>query len=226
MTIPVRSDPAELILGAVDSCLDLAATWDAWDGRPRVSEATEDIPEGTVFTPHKAIRRIADHLVDHLAQLEVLLAGAEPIPDTWHGRTVTLATDWAPFTEADLNEAGNRLRRLGQVYALRLRSLDEEALDAPLPRSCCSPPGRSSSWSRSSSTPRPPSCSSWPAASRAGSCSHPPSSSFWPSRSSPTDHGPGRCGLEPQLTGPAAPKSVNDTRLQGDKPLSYLDLKP
>ncbi|HEX5881470.1 MAG TPA: hypothetical protein VF468_24600, partial [Actinomycetota bacterium] len=34
------------------------------------------------------------------------------------GRTVTLATDWAPFTEADLNEAGNRLRRLGQVYAL------------------------------------------------------------------------------------------------------------
>jgi hypothetical protein len=83
----VRSDPAELILGAVDSCLDLAATWDAWDGRPRVSEATEDIPEGTVFTPHKAIRRIADHLVGHLAQLEVLLAGAEPIPDTWHGRT-------------------------------------------------------------------------------------------------------------------------------------------
>jgi hypothetical protein len=131
MTTPVCSDPAELILGAVDSCLDLAATWYAWDGRPRVSEATEDIPEGTVFTPHKAIRRIADHLVDHLAQLEVLLAGAEPIPDTWHGRTVTLATDWAPFTEADLNEAGNRLRRLGQLYALRLRSLDEEALDAP-----------------------------------------------------------------------------------------------
>jgi hypothetical protein len=131
MTTPVRGAPAELILGAVERCLDLAATWYAWDGRPRVSEATEDIPGGTVFTPHKAIRRIADHLVDHLAQLEVLVAGAEPIPDTWHGRSVTLATDWAPFTEADLNEARNRLRRLGQVYALRLRSLDEEALDAP-----------------------------------------------------------------------------------------------
>jgi hypothetical protein len=83
------------------------------------------------FTPQKAIRRIADHLLDHLAQIETLLAGAEPIPDSWHGRTVTLASDWAPFTEADLNEARNRLGRLGQVYALRLRSLDEEALDAP-----------------------------------------------------------------------------------------------
>jgi hypothetical protein len=131
MTTSVRSDPAELILGAVDTCLDLAATWYAWDGRPQVSTSTRDIPAGTVFTPQKAIRRIADHLLDHLAQIETLLAGAEPIPDSWHGRTVTLASDWAPFTEADLNEARNRLGRLGQVYALRLRSLDEEALDAP-----------------------------------------------------------------------------------------------
>ncbi len=115
MTTSVRSDPAELILHAVDTCLDMAATWYAWDGRPRVSQPTKDIPGGTVFTPHKAIRRIADHLVDHLAEIEALLAGGEPIPDTWHGRTVTLATDWAPFTEADLNEARNRLSRLGQV---------------------------------------------------------------------------------------------------------------
>jgi hypothetical protein len=130
MSTPVHSEAAERILGAVDTCLELAATWYAWDGRPRVSAPTSDLPGGTVFTPHKAIRRIADHLVDHLAQLEVLLAGAEPIADTWHGRSVTLATDWAPFTEADLNEARNRLRRLGQVYALRLDSLDEAALDA------------------------------------------------------------------------------------------------
>jgi hypothetical protein len=131
MTAPVRSDPAELILGAVDTCLDLAATWYAWDGRPRVSEPTDNLPGGTVFTPHKAIRRIADNLVDHLAQTEALLAGADTIPDTWHGRTITLASDWAPFTEADLNEARNRVDRLGQVYALRLRSLDGQALDAP-----------------------------------------------------------------------------------------------
>jgi hypothetical protein len=70
-------------------------------------------------------------LVDHLGEIEALLAGAETIPDTWHGRTVTLAADWASFTEADLNEAANRLRRLGQVYALRLRGVDAAALDAP-----------------------------------------------------------------------------------------------
>ena len=131
MTTSMRSDPAELILSAVDTCLDLAATWYAWDGRPRVSEPTDNLPGGTVFTPHKAIRRITDHLVDHLAEMEALLAGATPIPDTWHGRAVTLAADWASFTEADLNEARNRLSRLGQLYALRLHSLDDEALDSP-----------------------------------------------------------------------------------------------
>lgn len=131
MTTSLRSDPAELIPDAVQTCLDIARTWYAWDGRPQVSAPIKDLPDRTVFTPHKAIRRIADHLVDHLAQIEALLAGADTIPDTWHGRTLTLATDWAPFTEADLNEAHNRLRRLGQVYALRLRSLHDEALDAP-----------------------------------------------------------------------------------------------
>jgi hypothetical protein len=135
MTTSIRSDPAELILGAVATCLELAATWYAWDGRPWVSEPTDNLPGGTVFTPHKAIRRITDHLVDHLAELEAVLAGAEPIPDTWHGRSVTLAADWAPFTEADLNEARNRLGRLGQLYALRLRSLDDDALDSPRDRS-------------------------------------------------------------------------------------------
>src|SRR6266545_4535145 len=144
MTTSVRSDPAELVLDAVATCLDMAHTWYAWDGRPRVSQPTKDIPDGTVFTPHKAIRRIGDHLVDHLAEIEALLAGAETIPDTWHGRTITLAADWAPFSEADLNEARNRLGRLGQVYALRLRSLSDEALDAPAARH-----GRSA---RSSST--------------------------------------------------------------------------
>jgi hypothetical protein len=77
--------------------------------------------------PNNAIRRIARHL----AEFEALLAGAEPIPGTWHGRTVTRASDWAPFTEADLNEARNRLGRLGRLYAPRLRSLDDQALDDP-----------------------------------------------------------------------------------------------
>ncbi len=47
------------------------------------------------WTPHKALRRIADHLVDHLHEVEALLADAEPLPDEWHGRRVTLDADWA-----------------------------------------------------------------------------------------------------------------------------------
>jgi hypothetical protein len=80
--------------------------------------------------PHDHHRPRRRDRVDHLAQIEALPAGAETIPDTWHGRTVTVAAGWAPFTEADLNEARNRLCRLGQVYALRLRGLVAEALDA------------------------------------------------------------------------------------------------
>src|SRR6266498_2924556 len=45
--------------------------------------------------------------------------GGSPIPDTWHGRMVTLDADWARFTEADYDEACSRLRRLGRMYVLR-----------------------------------------------------------------------------------------------------------
>src|SRR6516162_4787710 len=44
------------------------------------------------------------------------LAGVPSIPDTWHGRFVTLDADWARFTEADYDEACSRLRRLGRWY--------------------------------------------------------------------------------------------------------------
>ena len=64
-TTDVRDDPAELILDAVERCLEMALTWYAWDGRPRVSEPTRDLPDGTVSTPQKAIRRIACVQVDY-----------------------------------------------------------------------------------------------------------------------------------------------------------------
>ncbi len=71
------------------------------------------------WTPHKALRRIADHLVDHLHQVEALLAGATPVPDEWLGRTVTVDADWSRFTEPDYAEACSRLRRLGRWYVLQ-----------------------------------------------------------------------------------------------------------
>ena len=115
-------DPARVIEDAVEYALRLAATWPAWGGQPIAAE-------DRVYTPHKAIRRLADHLLDHLAELEARLAGQAPRPDHWHASAITTPADLAPFTPEDLDEARSRLSRLAQIWSLRLRSLDDERLD-------------------------------------------------------------------------------------------------
>ncbi len=116
-------DPAEVITAAVDEVLRLASTWVAWDGRPTYGD-------GNAWTPAKALRRVQDHLLDHLAEVEATVAKRPTIPDTWHGRTVTLGADWARFTEMDLEEATSRLRRLDQLWRARLAGLGLDELDA------------------------------------------------------------------------------------------------
>jgi hypothetical protein len=115
-------DPAEAITGMVEHVLGLAATWTAWDGRPM------PIDDRT-YTPHKAIRRVADHLVDHLAELTARLAGEPPSPDDWHASAITTEADLAPFTAADLDEARSRLRRLARIWVNQLNGLTPEQLD-------------------------------------------------------------------------------------------------
>lgn len=119
-------NPGTQVETAVEHCLEVAASWLAWDGRPCVSEDGERI-----YTPHKAVRRIADHLVDHLAEVEALLAGVPTEPDLWHASLVTVDADWARFTELDLDEARQRLRRLGRTFALRLAAAGPDAWDPP-----------------------------------------------------------------------------------------------
>ncbi|HEY3976019.1 MAG TPA: hypothetical protein VGM79_02005 [Streptosporangiaceae bacterium] len=119
-------NPADLVAAGVQRFLELARTWLAWDGRPLVSEDGD-----RVYTPNKAVRRQADHLVDHLAQIEALLAGLPNEPDRWHASLVTVPSDWAAFTEADLNEATQRLRRLGQLYVMRFAAAGETEWDRP-----------------------------------------------------------------------------------------------
>jgi len=132
MTLPVAQTPENLenpgaaVEDAVRRSLALVDTWLHWDGRPRVSEDGD-----RVYTPHKAVRRIADHLIDHLAEVEALLAGVGTQPDAWHGSLVTLESDHARFTEADRDEAHQRLPRLARTFALRLAAAGPDEWDRP-----------------------------------------------------------------------------------------------
>jgi hypothetical protein len=121
-----QQNPGEVVAAGVAQTLALAQTWLAWDGLPRVSEDGD-----RVYTPHKAIRRHTHHLIDHLAEIEALLDDRESRPDAWLASQVTLATDWAPFTEADLNEARQSLTRLGDLYVHRLAAADPAEWDRP-----------------------------------------------------------------------------------------------
>lgn len=115
-------DPAEVVSDMVDHVLALVDTWPAWDGAPG---GVDD----RVYTPHKAVRRVADHMVDHLAEVDARLAGEPTIPDHWHASAITTPADLAPFTADDRDEAHSRLSRLALVWRVRLRSLDDERLD-------------------------------------------------------------------------------------------------
>ena len=127
---PFDDNPGRLVVAGVDACLELARTWHAWDGRP-IARTVDGRPN--LWTPGKALRRIADHLTDHLHEVEALLAGAEPLAGEWHGRMVTLDADWARFTELDYDEARSRLCRLGRWYVLRYQSAGPASWDQPRP---------------------------------------------------------------------------------------------
>jgi hypothetical protein len=116
-------DPSLLVPVAVAEVLDIAESWLGWDQRPVFRD-------GNAWTPHKAMRRVADHLLDHLAELECRLAGLPPVPDQWHGRMVTTEADFARFTEVDLDEATSRLTRFAACYQARLTGMDPDQLDA------------------------------------------------------------------------------------------------
>ena len=116
------TDPMNVVPELVEQVLARAATWTTWDGVPRPID-------DRIYTPHKAIRRVADHLIDHLAEIEARVAGVPTIPDHWHASASTTPADLAPFTAEDLDEARSRLTRLAQIYTVRLTALTPDQLD-------------------------------------------------------------------------------------------------
>ena len=124
--IGVDPAPGDEVIAAIERTLSLAQTWVLWDGRACLAD-----DRIRIYTPHKAIRRTADHLIDHIAEVEALLGSVPTIPDHWHASGLTLDGDWARFTEADLNEAQERLRRLASILALLLRAAGPDEWDRP-----------------------------------------------------------------------------------------------
>jgi hypothetical protein len=50
-------------------------------------------------------------------------------PDEWHASALTSAADLASFTVEDVQEAEQRLRRLGRTFALRYAAVDPSEWD-------------------------------------------------------------------------------------------------
>jgi hypothetical protein len=98
-----------------------------WSGTVARSSARA----ATGSTPLTRRSDAADHFLDHLAEIEALLAGQPTEPDRWRASLVTVDSDWARFTEVDLNEASQRFTRLGQIYVQRYTAAGPDQWDTP-----------------------------------------------------------------------------------------------
>lgn len=103
------------------------------DARPAPLTAPAGVGRYT-YTPRKALRRVLDHALDHLNQIDQWLAwqrhGVVPTPtDGWVPSTVTLPDDRLPLAPADLDAWLWRIDQAARLVAQRAAELSEVELD-------------------------------------------------------------------------------------------------
>ena len=103
------------------------------DARPAPLSASGGVHRYT-YTPRKALRRVLDHTLDHLNQIDQWLAwrndGKVPTPtDGWVPSTVTLPGDLLPLSQPDLEAWLWRIDQSARLLVQRAAGLTEAELD-------------------------------------------------------------------------------------------------
>jgi hypothetical protein len=125
----ITHDPSREVPGAMTKELFVRLT----DARPAPLTAPRRVGRYT-YTPRKALRRVLDHALDHLNQIDQWLAwrrhGVVPTPtDGWVGSTVTLPDDRLPLAPADLDAWLWRVDQAARLVAQRTAELTDAELD-------------------------------------------------------------------------------------------------
>src|SRR6266850_752177 len=126
---PAPRDPARQVEAVMTDELFSRLT----DAHPAPLTAPAGVGRYT-YTPRKALRRVLDHALDHLNQIDQWIAwqrhGTVPTPtDGWVPSTVTLADDRLPLTAADLDAWLWRVDQAVRLVAQRAAGLSEAELD-------------------------------------------------------------------------------------------------
>lgn len=106
----------------------------AGDGPSRMPGSAPAQAEGYTYTPRKILRRVLDHALDHLNQLDQWRAwrhiGAVPTPtDGWASSTVTLPEDRLPLGDTDLAAWLWRIDQAIRLLGHRTDQLSDDELD-------------------------------------------------------------------------------------------------
>jgi hypothetical protein len=122
-------DPAREVLAVMTDELFFRLT----DARPAPLTAPAGVTR-FVYTPRKTLRRVLDHALDHLNQIDQWLAwqhdGVVPTPtDGWVPSTVTLPDDRLALTPADLDAWLWRIDQATRLVVRRAGQLSEAELD-------------------------------------------------------------------------------------------------